>query len=210
MGRPKIYTTPAALAEAKRRWRAKRAAKVAADPVLRARKREAERLRYTPEQARAKRLKYPPSEKSKERKRAWTRAYYHTAARKAYLASPAGRAMRLRAERKYRESVHGRGVLARRRDSLLEKWRAYKKGAAKRGIEFMLTLAEFSGFWQAPCTYCTDDIKTIGLDRMSSRFGYTAANVAPCCTTCNYMKRRLSQDEFIERCAKIARHSGMI
>lgn len=150
------------------------------------------------------------SEAAKAKRRAWMNAYSSSPARKAYLASPAGRAMRLRTEKKWRESLRGQEVLARRRDSLPERWRAYKKGAAKRGLEFTLTLKEFSAFWQAPCTYCTDDIKTIGLDRMNNRIGYTKTNVAPCCKICNYMKQGLSQDEFIERCARIVRHSGMI
>lgn len=93
----------------------------------------------------------------------------------------------------------------------------YKKGAESRKLEFNLTNEDFSRLIDAPCYYCssppreyklgTSKIpKTItanGIDRVDSSLGYTPANCATCCTTCNVMKMNLSQEAFLERVKKI-------
>lgn len=43
-----------------------------------------------------------------------------------------------------------------------------------------------------------------GLDRIDNNKGYTADNVVPCCGTCNGMKSDATQQEFIDRCCRIA------
>jgi len=70
----------------------------------------------------------------------------------------------------------------------LGRYNSYKQGAAKRGLEFTLTLEDFNRFWQEPCAYCGEDIQTIGLDRMVNSKGYTLDNVCLCCWDCNNMK----------------------
>lgn len=80
----------------------------------------------------------------------------------------------------------------------------YKRRAKKAGIEFDLTYDEFMAHWQAPCHYCGSDIETIGLDRVDSSQGYTAANVVPCCHPCNWMKGDGSTEDFISRCVRVA------
>lgn len=37
-----------------------------------------------------------------------------------------------------------------------------------------------------------------GIDRRDNDEGYTPANALPCCQTCNYMKRDLSFDDFMD------------
>lgn len=84
------------------------------------------------------------------------------------------------------------------------RWWAYKAGARTREITFTLTLDEFKMFWQKPCWYCGDDIKTIGLDRVNNEQGYVMGNVLPCCEPCNRAKLNATKDEYIERCRRVA------
>lgn len=84
------------------------------------------------------------------------------------------------------------------------KYSAYKRGAKARGLDFNLTIEQFKTFWQQPCSYCGEKIKTIGLDRIDSIIGYNIDNVTPCCTTCNRMKSSQITADFLERCKKIA------
>ena len=46
-----------------------------------------------------------------------------------------------------------------------------------------------------------------GLDRIDNVLGYTLNNVRPCCSTCNYMKHRLSDEEFLKHIEKIWRYN---
>lgn len=80
----------------------------------------------------------------------------------------------------------------------------YKDGAKRRGIDFALTKDQFSTFWKKPCFYCGDNIETIGLDRIDNSTGYTVKNIVPCCSICNKMKLGSSQEDFFERCGRIA------
>lgn len=57
----------------------------------------------------------------------------------------------------------------------------YKKGALKRGHAFDLTFEQFMSFWGLPCTYCGEDIDTIGLDRRDNDLGYSTQNIVTCC-----------------------------
>lgn len=47
-----------------------------------------------------------------------------------------------------------------------------------------------------------------GLDRIDNSKGYTLDNVVPCCGICNGMKSNATQQEFIDRCRKIAKLHG--
>jgi len=84
------------------------------------------------------------------------------------------------------------------------RYATYKRGALRRGYAFELTLEEFSELWNKPCMYCADTINGIGIDRINNSVGYTATNVIPCCTTCNWMKHSMTQEEFINKCKQIA------
>ncbi len=83
------------------------------------------------------------------------------------------------------------------------KYIEYKKSARIRKFEFNLTKNQFASFWQKPCYYCGDKIETIGLDRVNSDVGYFFNNIVPCCKICNYLKKCLPKDIFIEQCKKI-------
>jgi len=83
------------------------------------------------------------------------------------------------------------------------KYKEYKNGAKKRGYKFNLTKDQFKKFWQKPCYYCGDAIKTIGLDRVDNKIGYEVSNIVPCCSTCNGFKRGISVDLFLSNISKI-------
>ena len=82
----------------------------------------------------------------------------------------------------------------------------YKSGAKKRNIDFNLTEQEFYSFWKKSCTYCGDEIETIGLDRINSGKGYSMDNIVPCCSTCNWMKIDKPTDEWLSHIKKILTH----
>lgn len=86
----------------------------------------------------------------------------------------------------------------------------YKGMAKQRGHLFELTYSEFLVFWQKPCSYCGDSIKTIGIDRLDNTVGYTVENCVPCCETCNKMKRMQTKDEFLDRCHRIIAHADYV
>jgi len=80
----------------------------------------------------------------------------------------------------------------------------YVHSAKVRGLEFTLTPEQFMQFFDANCFYCGTLIEGIGLDRRDNSIGYVASNCIPCCKYCNYMKRDMSESEFIARCKAIA------
>lgn len=84
------------------------------------------------------------------------------------------------------------------------KYMMYKRGALVRGIEFNISEEQFNELWQKPCHYCGQNIETIGIDRIDSRYGYLPYNITSCCTLCNFMKRNMTDKHFIEHCIKIA------
>ena len=105
----------------------------------------------------------------------------------------------------YRDIQKRRNNMREYRQTPMGRWVVYKDGANKRGIKWELTFEQFMIFWQKPCYYCGDEIKTIGLDRIDNTKGYSIDNVVSCCSICNYMKLNNSQDEFIEHCKKIVK-----
>ncbi len=81
---------------------------------------------------------------------------------------------------------------------------SFRSGATRRSLAYELTREQFMTFWQKPCTYCGDEIQTVGLDRLDNTKGYTMDNVVSCCATCNGMKSGMALTEFLERCRRIA------
>lgn len=111
------------------------------------------------------------------------------------------------AGRRYRNTQKGRVTCEvkrkERQKTIKAKYNNYKSNAKVRFILWDLTEEEFIAFWQLPCTYCGDNIETIGLDRVDNQEGYNMSNVIPCCTRCNRMKSDMGCREFIDHCRKI-------
>jgi len=80
---------------------------------------------------------------------------------------------------------------------------AYKAGAKRRNLEFTLTMEDFKKYWKKPCSYCGNEIETIGLDRIDNSKGYIKDNIISCCSECNTMKRTMTQEHFIEKVKRI-------
>ncbi len=85
------------------------------------------------------------------------------------------------------------------------RYRFYMGAAKKRGKEFLLSPEDFSEIIVLPCVYCGDGRK-VGVDRIDNSLGYTKENSAPCCKTCNYMKKNHSVEDFLSHIKKIHDH----
>ena len=99
--------------------------------------------------------------------------------------------------------------------SLQRMWTNYKAGSKKRGINFDIDREVFEDLIQSPCYYCGKKVKYIesldtssfnGVDRVENHRGYEKDNVVSCCSTCNFAKHTLPQQEFIEMCQRVANH----
>jgi hypothetical protein len=85
----------------------------------------------------------------------------------------------------------------------------YKLSAERRNLDWTLTEEQFFDLTFSNCRYCGCIPSTEkklksgstftynGVDRRDSTKGYIESNVVPCCSTCNYAKRRLGEQEFI-------------
>ena len=96
----------------------------------------------------------------------------------------------------------------------------YKRGAAKRNLEYTLTMEEFDELVIGDCHYCgtetpatargqgktSGDFKYTGIDRIDSKKGYVKYNCVSCCWICNNMKGTTNDEDFIKHIEKIYRH----
>jgi hypothetical protein len=92
------------------------------------------------------------------------------------------------------------------RTSLNYKFISYKNSAKRRGIEWGLTKEEFEKYWNINCSYCNDEISTIGIDRLNPLLGYRSDNITSCCSLCNTIKMDLPLNNFKEHIIKIFHH----
>jgi|SRR5580698_3026791 hypothetical protein len=79
-----------------------------------------------------------------------------------------------------------------------------KQQAKSRGIDFLLSLEEYTNAISVSCYYCDGAFgyvtKGTGLDRIDNNKGYMIGNVVSCCRTCN----RIKGDTFTMEETKIA------
>jgi hypothetical protein len=90
------------------------------------------------------------------------------------------------------------------------RWCDFRGNARQRGLVVTMTKDEFLSQWQKPCTYCGDPMSSVGYDRLDNDRGYDIDNVVPCCSTCNYMKRQMTKDEFMDKCLKVLRYNNLL
>ena len=95
-----------------------------------------------------------------------------------------------------------------------------KRNAKTRGYNWQLTDEQVRSLTKQPCDYCgagpsqrafstskmAGDYVHGGIDRVDNEKGYTADNVVPCCSACNFMKRTMTLEKFKEQVAAIYRH----
>jgi hypothetical protein len=101
----------------------------------------------------------------------------------------------------------------KKRSTIKGRYTEYKSGAKYRGIDWMLSIEDFSALWNAPCSYCGSNIETCGIDRVDSRLGYTKENITSSCRQCNQSKMDQSLDDFVAWVKRAYNHlsnSGMI
>jgi hypothetical protein len=91
----------------------------------------------------------------------------------------------------------------------------YKKSAKDRSKEWDISHEYAAALMRSPCHYCGTlksryskkfGLEFNGIDRKDNAIGYTAGNVVPCCTECNYFKRSIGYTEFIDRVLRISRN----
>lgn len=106
-------------------------------------------------------------------------------------------------------------------------YRTYRNAAAKRGLDFALTVEEFAVLLAKNCEYCGQlpaqkvtwfrygkrscaepyqDFLYTGIDRVNNGLGYVRGNVVPCCGFCNRAKAWQSPEDFINWAIRIADH----
>lgn len=106
--------------------------------------------------------------------------------------------------------------------AIREYYNRYKKDAKRHERLFELSIAEFHSIIRLPCTYCNDKsikhitrtdgkkwlIKANGIDRVDNTLDYILTNCVPCCDICNYAKRDMQAQMYIDHCCKVAAHNG--
>lgn len=91
----------------------------------------------------------------------------------------------------------------------------YKRSANKRRYSFSLSLNDFLNLVKNKCYYCNSigeekkftnskiPLICCGIDRRDNAKGYSKENCVPCCKNCNFMKKTLSEKDFINHIKKI-------
>jgi hypothetical protein len=100
--------------------------------------------------------------------------------------------------------------------------KGYKKGASKRGLEFLLSVDTVKHIMGSPCDYCGRHLKSYthpknanggfkynGIDRVVNSVGYTLENCVPCCSDCNRAKSTLSRQEFTAWARRVKEHLNL-
>lgn len=87
----------------------------------------------------------------------------------------------------------------------------YRKSARVRGYEFNISFDKFKELIiSSKCYYCGSNesrqrkdestnfvLSYMGIDRLMNDIGYVDNNIVPCCSTCNYMKKDMDVDVFL-------------
>jgi hypothetical protein len=148
------------------------------------------------EKERTRREKYPEKMKEKERTRREKDPEKENERMRTY------RAKNLE---KFRERDAFRNATIHR------KYQEIKSGAQQRNIPFDITEVFVGTITDKECFYCgeeTTKMKRNGIDRLDNTVGYIETNCVSCCGTCNYMKRCLDANTFVERCSQVSLYNG--
>lgn len=103
------------------------------------------------------------------------------------------------------------------RDPMEQLYSHYRRqGITTRGLDFTLSLAQFSALAQSDCAYCgaipsaklSTPLVVNGVDRIDNSGGYVLGNCCAACRTCNRMKLAMPVEVFLERCRRIVVVAG--
>jgi len=94
----------------------------------------------------------------------------------------------------------------------------YRICAARRGLTWALSDDTVAELTKRNCNYCNGMPAQVrspkrtpwvynGIDRVDNSLGYIDGNVVTCCSTCNYMKRRMGVEAFIAHITAIYEYS---
>lgn len=85
-----------------------------------------------------------------------------------------------------------------------------KASAEKRGLDYKLTDDEAREMIISNCHYCdepSDLTHPGGIDRVDNCFGYVSGNCVPACWPCNRAKSIMCEQEFLDLCTRVAKHT---
>ncbi len=80
--------------------------------------------------------------------------------------------------------------------------------ATERGLMIDITFEQFKVITSLPCRYCGTSPEYVGIDRIDNNKGYLFSNAAPCCKSCNMMKKDMSVFDFLSHVQKIVTHEN--
>jgi len=83
------------------------------------------------------------------------------------------------------------------------KYRQLQHRARIKGQETDITINQFREIILSPCYYCGEKEKPRGIDRVDNNQNYLLKNSVACCKICNFMKKALSKQQFLEHIEKI-------
>ena len=88
----------------------------------------------------------------------------------------------------------------------------YKRNAALKQKSFELTKEQFMILVNTNCTYCgiMQEKGFNGIDRVDSLIGYVSDNCVSCCAMCNYMKKCLDKQSFLNRIEHILSYNRFV
>lgn len=86
-----------------------------------------------------------------------------------------------------------------------------KKAAKRKGLEHNLTYEDISRLASGPCSYCGESEIRMTLDRVDNEGGYTEGNVRAACIRCNYTRRHMPYEAWLEvaKGMRRARRAGL-
>jgi len=87
------------------------------------------------------------------------------------------------------------------------KYRQIQNRAKRFNEGIDITLENFKKIVSASCIYCGETEKPRGIDRIDNTRGYIKENSASCCKTCNFMKKALTKEQFLEHITKIYKYN---
>ena len=89
----------------------------------------------------------------------------------------------------------------------------YIRSARDKNLVFELSIEVFIEKVKEPCYYCgeIDEHKGFnGIDRMDQQVGYIVDNCVSCCQMCNYMKKSLNTNTFLQRTEHILVYNKLV